>query len=74
MQEPIRITRREMLKCILATPLSAVLAGLPSSRAHAQLDECLNPLRKGGPSGPYAPILPHFEPKLQVPIPNPPDS
>lgn len=39
MQEPIRITRREMLKCILAAPLSAVLAGVPSSPAHAQLDE-----------------------------------
>jgi hypothetical protein len=39
MQEPIRITRREMLKCILATPLSAVLAGLPAPRAHAQIDE-----------------------------------
>ncbi len=39
MQEPIRLTRREMLKCILATPLSVALAGLPTSRVHAQISE-----------------------------------
>lgn len=39
MQEPIRLTRREMLKCILATPLSAAMTGLPVRRADAQISE-----------------------------------
>lgn len=39
MQEPMRLTRREMLKCILATPLSVAIVGLTTQRAHAQLSE-----------------------------------
>ncbi|MCS6924249.1 MAG: hypothetical protein NZM10_07745 [Fimbriimonadales bacterium] len=43
MQEPIRLTRREMLKCILATPLGAALTGLPAERAESQIDEVSPP-------------------------------
>jgi hypothetical protein len=39
MDEPIRLTRRELLKCILTMPLATALTGLPPSRANAQLDE-----------------------------------
>lgn len=39
MREPIRLTRREVLKCFLTAPIGAVLAGLPAKRADAQIDD-----------------------------------
>lgn len=39
MREPIRLTRRELLKCFLAAPLTAAVVGLPAPRADAQLSE-----------------------------------
>ncbi|MFN4032113.1 MAG: hypothetical protein ACK4ME_00585 [Fimbriimonadales bacterium] len=36
--DPIRITRRELLKCVLTLPLSVACVGLTPPRAHAQQD------------------------------------